>query len=52
MMFWDEKELKTFFKEPPFYNALFEKLYIKHLNNIDMLRELPFSYNESNIVKN
>ena len=40
------------FKEPPFYNALIEELCIKHLDNIDVLRELPFSYNELNIVKN
>ena len=34
----------------PFYNALIEKLYIKSLNNIDMLRVLPF-YNELSVVK-
>ena len=38
------------FKELPFCNALNEKLYIKRLNNIDILCELPF-YNELNIVK-
>ena len=38
------------FKELPFYNALNEKLYIKRLNNINILCELPF-YNELNIVK-
>ena len=50
MSFWDEKEAKKFFKELLFYNALIEKSYIKRLNNIDMLRELPF-YNELSIVK-
>ena len=38
------------FKELPFYNALNEKLYIKRLNNINILCELPF-YTELNIVK-
>ena len=45
-----EKEAKRLFKQFPFYNALIEKPYIKHLNNIVMLRELPF-YNELSIVK-
>ena len=36
--------------ELPFYNALIEKPYIKRLNNIDTLHELPF-YNELNSVK-
>ena len=49
MSFWDEKETKILFTELPFYNALIEKPYIKHLNNIDMLRE--FSFQELNIVK-
>ena len=30
------------FKELPFYNASIEKPYIKGLNNIELLRELPF----------
>ena len=50
MSFWDEKETKKLFEEPPFYNASIEKLHIEHLNNIDLQRELPF-YNELNIVK-
>ena len=36
--------MKRSFKELPFYGALMEKPCTKHLNNIDMLREL-------NIVK-
>ena len=50
MSVWDEKEAKRLLKELPFYNALIEKPYIKRLNNIQMLLELPFS-NELNIVK-
>ena len=50
MNFWDEKEVKRFFEELPFYNVSIEKLYIKRLNNIDMLRERPF-YNELIIAK-
>ena len=42
MSFWDEKEVKKLFQELPFYNASVEKPYIKHLNNIDLLHELPF----------
>ena len=42
MSFWDEKEVKKLFQELPFYNAPVEKPYIKHLNNIDLLHELPF----------
>ena len=38
------------FNKLAIYNALIEKPYIKRLNNIDMLRELPF-YNELSIVK-
>ena len=49
MGFWDEKEATRLFKKLPFYNALIEKPYIKRLNNIDMLRGLPF-YNELCIV--
>ena len=50
MSFSDEKEAKRLFKELPFCNALIKKPYIKRLNNIDMLCELPF-YDELNIVK-
>ena len=37
-------------KEFPFYNVLIEKPNIKNLNDVEMLRELPF-YDELNIVK-
>ena len=45
-----EKEAKRSSKEPPFYKTLIEKTCTKRLNNVDMLRELPF-YDELNIVK-
>ena len=47
MSFGDKKEL---FKELPFYNTPIKKPYMKCLNDIDLLRELPF-HNESSIVK-
>ena len=50
MSFLDEKDTKWLFKELPFYNTFIKKPYIKRLNNIDLLRELPF-YNELSIVK-
>ena len=50
MSFCDEKEGKRLFKDRPFYNDLVAKSYIKRLNNINMLCELPF-YNELSIVK-
>ena len=50
MRFWDEKAAKILFQELQFYNVLIEKLRIKRLKNIDLMRELPF-YNESIIVK-
>ena len=50
MSFWDEKEANRLFEEIPFYNALLEKSFIKRLNNMDLLHELPF-YNELGIVK-
>ena len=50
MGFWDEKEAERLLQELPFHNASIEKSYITHLNNIDMLHELPF-YNELNTVK-
>ena len=49
MSFWNEKEVRQF-KELSFYNALIAKPYIKRLNNIDMLCELPL-YDELTIVK-
>ena len=39
MSFWDEKEL---FKYLLFQNVPIEKPYIKCLNNIDLLFDLPF----------
>ena len=45
-----KKEVNRLFKELPFYNALIEEPYSKHLNSIDMLRELPFCY-ELSFVK-
>ena len=30
------------YKNDPFYNAPIEKPFTKHLNNIDLLLELPF----------
>ena len=38
------------FKELLFYKTPIEKPYIKYLNNIDMLHEVPF-YDELNVVK-
>ena len=50
MSLWNETEAKRQFKELPFYNALIAKPYIKRLNNIDMLCELPL-FAEKSIVK-
>ena len=48
MSFWNEKEAKILFNElfkelfnEKFYNVLLKKPYIKRLNNMDMLGELP-----------
>ena len=44
MSFWNEKEAKILFNEllnETFCNALIKRLYIKRLNNMDMLGELP-----------
>ena len=48
----DFKNLKNFetFQELPFYNLPIEKPYIKRLNNIDLLHEIPFP-NELGILK-
>ena len=40
MNFWDTKKV---FQILPFYNVLIEKPKIKHLSNIELLHELPFS---------
>ena len=50
MRLWNKKEVERSLKELPFYNASIEKTYIKRLNNIYVLHELPF-YNELSIVK-
>ena len=49
-MRFDEKEVKRLLQELPFYNVPIEKPYIKRLNNIDLLHELPL-YNELGIAK-
>ena len=46
----NEKSVKRSFKELPFYGTSIEKPYTKRLNNIDVMRELPF-YDELKIVK-
>ena len=48
MSFQDEKEAKISFQKLPFCNAFIAKPGIKHLKNIDLLQELPFS-DESSI---
>ena len=40
----------NYFKEILFYNTCIEKPKIKHLQNIDLLSELPF-YEELSVVK-
>ena len=47
-MRWDESEI---FKILPFYDSYIEKPEIKKLNNVELLKELPF-YDELSIVKN
>ena len=47
-MFWGESEI---FKILPFYDSYIERPKIKNLNNLQLLKELPFS-DELNIVKN
>ena len=49
MCFSDKNEIKRLSKELPFYNVPILKK-IKHLNKLDMLREL-LNYNELKIVK-
>ena len=50
MSFWDKKEAKRLFIELSIYKIPTEKPNTKHLNDIDVLRELQF-YDELNIVK-
>ena len=38
-MFWDEREI---FKILPFYDTYIERPRIKKLNNLQLLKELPF----------
>ena len=45
-----KKERKDYLKSCQLYKDLTEKLYTKHLNNIDKLQELPL-YDELDIVK-
>ena len=40
MSFWDKKEAKRSFKKLPFYNTSIQKIYIKCLKNIDLLRQM------------
>ena len=47
-MHWDESKI---FKILPFYNSYIEKPKIKKLNNVQLLKRLPF-YDEFSIVKN
>ena len=47
-MHWDANKI---FKLLPFYDTYIERPRIKKLNNIQLLKELPF-YDELNIVKN
>ena len=42
MSFSDEEEFKRQLKKFLFYNAIIETPKIKKLNNVDMLRKLPF----------
>ena len=46
-MHWDAKEL---FMILPFYNTFIEAPKVKKLNNVELLKELPF-YDELSIVK-
>ena len=50
MSFSDENEIKGLLVLQPFYNVIIEKPKIKHVNNVDMLSELP-CYDELHIVK-
>ena len=47
-MHWDESKI---FKILPFYDSYIERHEIKKLNNVQLLKELPF-YDELSIVKN
>ena len=45
---WD---VNNIFQVLPFYNSCIEKPKVKTLNNVQLLKELPF-YDDLNIVKN
>ena len=45
---WDESEI---FKILPFYDSYIEKPKVKKLNNVQLMKELPF-YDKLSIVKN
>ena len=45
---WDPNKI---FKILPFYNAFIDKPNVKKLNNVQLLKELPFN-DELSIVKN
>ena len=45
---WDANKI---FKILPFFNTYIEKPEVKKLNNVELLKELPF-YDELGIVKN
>ena len=47
-MHWDAKKL---FQVLPFCNTFIEKLEIKKLSSVQLLKELPF-YDELSIIKN
>ena len=46
-MHWDANKI---FQILPFFNKYIEKPEVKKLNNVQLLKELPF-YDELNIVK-
>ena len=50
MSFSDGEETKRLLKKLSCYNAPIAKPEMKHFNNVDMLRDLPF-YNELIIFK-
>ena len=47
-MYWDANKI---FKILPFFNTYIEKSEVKKLNNVQLIKELPF-YDEWSIVKN
>ena len=47
-MYWDANKI---FKILPFFNTYIEKPEVKKLNNVQLIKELPF-YDEWSIVKN